>query len=104
MQQMQWLSVVHILVLELVQSTWMMLVALAVRTTSLTALEALVFTVTVATQRMQECDVKVCTTDKITFNWSDNLIFEKGDLSNKHYVCSCPTTLLSFTILSKLKA
>ena len=57
-QQMQLLSVGPILVLVLVQSTWTMLAALAVKTTSLTALEAL-SAVHMATQRMQEYDVKV---------------------------------------------
>ena len=51
---MQWLSVMLILVLALVQSTWMVLVALAVRLDSLTAPEALLSTVDMATQRMLE--------------------------------------------------
>ena len=51
-----------ILVLALVQSTWTMLAVLAVRPTSVTALEALLSVVLVVTQRMLECDVKVCTT------------------------------------------
>ena len=59
-QQMQWLLVMPTLVLAQAQSTLMKLVALAVRTTSLTALEVLLSAVSVAIQRMQEYDVKVC--------------------------------------------
>ena len=46
--------------LALVRSTWMLLAAVVVRTTSLTALEALLSLVLVVTQRMLEYDVKVC--------------------------------------------
>ena len=53
-QQMQWPSVMLILVLALAQSTLMMLAAQAVRPTSLTALEALWSTVDMATQKMLE--------------------------------------------------
>ena len=56
---MQWLLVMPILVLALGQSTWMMLAALAVRPTLLTALGALLSVVLVVTQKMQEYDVKV---------------------------------------------
>ena len=73
-QQMQWLSAMLILVLELAQSTWTMLAALEVRPTLLPAPEALLSTVTEATQRMLEWDVKVWTTGKMTFFWSDKLI------------------------------
>ena len=59
-QQMQWLLVMPTLVLALGQSTWMVLAALVVRTTSLTAPEALLSAVLVVTPKMQECDVKVC--------------------------------------------
>ena len=52
--QMQLLSVVLILVPELAQSTWTMLLALAEKLSSLTALEALMSTVDMATQRMLE--------------------------------------------------
>ena len=48
-----------ILVLALAQSTWIMLAALAVRLTSLTALEALLSAVHMATQKMLEYGVKV---------------------------------------------
>ena len=58
-QQMQWLLVMPILDLALAQSTWMMLAAVAERLISLTVLEVLLSTVTEATQRMLECDVKV---------------------------------------------
>ena len=51
---MQWLLVVPILVLALVQSTLMKLAALAVKPTSLTAPEALLSTVTEVTQKMLE--------------------------------------------------
>ena len=54
LQQMQLLSAVLILVLVLVQSTWMMLAALAVRQVLLTVLEVLLSTVTEVTQRMLE--------------------------------------------------
>ena len=53
-QQMQWPSVMLILALALVRSTWIMLGALAVRLDSLTVPEALLSTVTEATQRMLE--------------------------------------------------
>ena len=56
---MQWLSVEHILVLALAQSTWTMLAALAVRPTLLPAPEALLSTVDMATQKMLEYGVKV---------------------------------------------
>ena len=56
---MQWLSVVLILVLGLVQSTWTMLAALAVRLDSSTVPEPPVSIVIEATWRMLECDVKV---------------------------------------------
>ena len=58
-QQMQWPSVEPILVLAVVQSTWTMLAALAVRLDSLTVPEALLSTVDMATQRMLEYDAKV---------------------------------------------
>ena len=58
-QQMQWLLVELTLVLVLVQSTWTMLFALAVRTTWLTVNEALLAAVLVVTKRMQEYDVEV---------------------------------------------
>ena len=45
--------------LVLAQSTWMMLAALVVRTTSLTAAKARLSAVLVATHRMLEYDVKV---------------------------------------------
>ena len=45
--------------LVLAQSTWTMLAVLAVRTTSLTVLEALLSAVQMVTQKMQEYDVKV---------------------------------------------
>ena len=54
LQQMQWLSVVLILVLALVQSTWIILVAPAVRQALLTVPEVLLSTVTEVTQRMLE--------------------------------------------------
>ena len=54
MQQVQWLSVMPILVLALVQSTWTMLAALAVRLDSLTVPEVLLSTVDMAIQRMLE--------------------------------------------------
>ena len=54
LQQMQWLSVVLIVVLALVQSTWMMLAAQAVRRVLLTVLEVLLSTVTEVTQKMLE--------------------------------------------------
>ena len=50
---------VPILVLELVQSTWTMLAALAVRTVLSTVLVALLSTADMATQKMLEYDVKV---------------------------------------------
>ena len=56
---MQWLSLMPDLVLALAQSTWMMLGALAVKLDSLIVPEALTSTVTMATQRMLEYDVKV---------------------------------------------
>ena len=59
MQQVQWLSVMPILVLALVQSTWTMLAALAVRLDSLTVPEVLLSTVDMATMRMLGYDVKV---------------------------------------------
>ena len=59
-QQVQWLSVMLILVLALAQSIWMMLAALAVRLDSLTVPEALMSTVDMDTQKMLEYDVKVC--------------------------------------------
>ena len=52
LQQVQWPSVMLILVLAEVQSTWIMLGALVVRLDSLTVPEALLSTVTEATQRM----------------------------------------------------
>ena len=58
-QQMQLLLVVHILVLVWVQSTWMKLVALAMRPNLLNAPVALQLAVHLAIQRMLECDVKV---------------------------------------------
>ena len=58
-QQMQLLSAEPILVLALVQSTWIMLAVLAVRQDSLTALEARQSPVSVVTQKMLEYDVKV---------------------------------------------
>ena len=51
---MQWPSAMLILVLALAQSTLMKLAVSAVRPTSLTALEALLSTVDMATQRMLE--------------------------------------------------
>ena len=51
---MQLHSAMHILVLALVQSTWTMLAALAVRLDSLTVPEVLLSTVTEATQKMLE--------------------------------------------------
>jgi len=53
-QQMQWPLVEPTLVLALAQSTWTVLVALAVRTTSLTVPVALQSLVTLATLRMLE--------------------------------------------------
>ena len=58
-QQMQWRLVMPILVLALVQSTWMMLVVLAMKSISLTALRVLLSTVPVVTYRMLVYDVKV---------------------------------------------
>ena len=58
-QQMQLLSAEPILVLALVQSTWIMLAVLAVRQDSLTALEARQSPVLVVIQKMLEYDVKV---------------------------------------------
>ena len=58
-QQTQWPLVMHILDVELVESTWMVLAALAMKPTSLTVLVALLSAVLVATQRMLEYDVKV---------------------------------------------
>ena len=49
----------HILDVELVKSTWMVLAVLAVKPTSLTAPGALLSAVLVATQRMLEYDAKV---------------------------------------------
>ena len=59
-QQMQLHLAMLVLVLAVVQSTWTMLAALAVRLDSLTVPEALLSTVTEATQKMLEFDVKVC--------------------------------------------
>ena len=56
---MQLPLLMHILVLIWVQFTWMKLVALAKRPNLLTALEALLSTVTMATEMMLEYDVKV---------------------------------------------
>ena len=56
---MLWLSLMPILVLVLVQSTWTMLAVLAGRQDSLTAHEALLLAAHLVTQRMQELDVKV---------------------------------------------
>jgi len=56
---MQWPSVMLILVLAVVQSTWTMFAALAARLDSLTVLEALLSTVDMDTLRMLEYDVKV---------------------------------------------
>ena len=58
-QQMQWPSAMPILVLALVQSTWIMLAVLAVRPDSLTVPVALTSIVHMVTQKMQECDAKV---------------------------------------------
>ena len=58
-QQMLSHLVMPILVLALAQSTWMMLVVLAMKSISLTALKALLSTVPVATYRMLVYDVKV---------------------------------------------
>ena len=57
---MQWHSVLHILGVDLVQFTLIMLAALVMREPSLTVLEALLSIVPLVTQRMQEYDVKVC--------------------------------------------
>ena len=57
--QVQLPLVLHTLVLVLDQSIWIMLAAVVERVTSLTAPVALLCTVTVATQRMLEWDVKV---------------------------------------------
>ena len=56
---MQLPSVMPILELEVEQFSWMMLAALAVRQISLTALEVLLPTVYMDTQKMLEYDVKV---------------------------------------------
>ena len=53
------LSVMLTLELEAEQFSWMMLAALAVRLISLTALEALLYTVDMGTLKMLEYDVKV---------------------------------------------
>ena len=58
-QQVQLLSVMLTLELEAEQFSWMMLAALAVRLISLTALEALLYTVDMGTLKMLEYDVKV---------------------------------------------
>ena len=67
LQQMQLPLLTHILVLVSVQSTWMKLIALAMRPKLLTALEALLSTVDMTTEMMQEYDVKVWRNGIITF-------------------------------------
>ena len=59
LQQMQLPLVEPILVLALAQSTWMVLAAPVVKQDLSTALEALLSTVDMATQKMLEYDVKV---------------------------------------------
>ena len=59
--------VMHILVLALAQSTWMMLAALAVRSTSLTVPEVLLSAVIEVTQKMQEWGVNVRYDLKVPF-------------------------------------
>ena len=56
---MQLPSVMPILELEVEQFSWMMLAALAVRQISLTALEVLLSTADMDTQKMLEWDAKV---------------------------------------------
>ena len=56
---MQWPSIVPILVLALVQYTWMRLAAVEMRPTLLIVLESIVFTVDMATLKMLELDAKV---------------------------------------------
>ena len=56
---MQLPSVMPILGLEVEQFSWMMLAALAVRLILQTVLEALLYTVDMATEMMLEYDVKV---------------------------------------------
>ena len=81
MQQVQWLSVMPILVLALVQSTWTMLAALAVRLDSLTVPEVLLSTVDMATMRMLGYDVKVCRSLLfVAFVWS--FLFTVSTYSN----------------------
>ena len=58
-QQMQLRLLMPILVLALAQSTWMMLVVLAMKSISLTALRVLLSAVPVVTYRMLVYDVKV---------------------------------------------
>ena len=71
-QQMQWLSVMLILVVALVQFTWMMLGVLVVKPTSLNALGALLSAASMATHRMLEFDVKVWINDKVMLYFSGN--------------------------------
>ena len=74
------------LVLELVQSTWIMLAAVAVRWISLTALTTQESTVTVATQRMLEWDAKVDLRIAVySYKWSNPYLWKTtGALSKRN--------------------
>ena len=72
-----------ILVVALVQFTWMVLAVLVVKPTSLTALGALLSAASMATHRMLEFDVKVWINDKVMLYSVVTLIVEI--IANPYY-------------------